>query len=295
MKSIKHLSVENDVLKSQIAFLSDEVIKVVNSKKSPKPAATDQSEQSKSPTLLIGGPSVRGVACMDPSSLLVKSRGGAKIGNVLKSLKEMDTDSYADFIIHVGTNDCATKCPTDKIFNNFHDISVLAKRVSRTGIMKFSSITPRFDNLVAAARGVEVNDGIRRIAEEGECVFVCHQDNFLCRNGDISEELLSVDGLHLSKLSRHRETALEPEAVLLSIMSYRSFPKARWRPSTTEALDDDARVAHSSTWRRPATQAPTPCACIAPVFCERPPRHYRWSCVLTTKPQLNSARAPVWR
>ena len=264
MKSIKYLSVENDVLKSQIAFLSDEVIKVINSKKSPKPAATDQSEQSKSPTLLIGGPSVRGVACMDPSSLLVKSRGGAKIGNVLKSLKEMDTDSYADFIIHVGTNDCATKCPTDKIFNNFHDISVLAKRVSRTGIMKFSSITPRFDN-------------------------------FLCRNGDISEELLLVDGLHLSKLSRHRETALEPEAVLLSIMSYRSFPKARWRPSTTEALDDDARVAHSSTWRRPATQAPTPCACIAPVFCERPPRHYRWSCVLTTKPQLNSARAPVWR
>ena len=35
MKSIKHLCVENDVLKSQIAYLSDKVIKVVNSKKSP--------------------------------------------------------------------------------------------------------------------------------------------------------------------------------------------------------------------------------------------------------------------
>ena len=55
MKSIKHLSVENDVLKSQIASLSDEVIKVVNSKKSPKPPTTDQSERSKLPTLLIGG------------------------------------------------------------------------------------------------------------------------------------------------------------------------------------------------------------------------------------------------
>ena len=141
---------------------------------------------------------------MDPSSLLVKSRGGAKTGDVLKSLKEMDTDSYGDVIIHVGTNDCATKCPTDKIFNNFRDISVHAKRVSRTGTVKFSSITPRVDNPVAAARGVEVNDGIRRIAEECECIFVCHQDNFLCRNGDINEELLSVDGLHLSKLGTER-------------------------------------------------------------------------------------------
>ena len=201
MKSIKHLSVENDVLKSQIASLSDEVIKVVNSKKSPKPPTTDQSERSKLPTLLIGGSSV---ACMDPSSLLVKSRGGAKTGDVLKSLKEMDTDSYGDVIIHVGTNDCATKCLTDKIFNNFRDISVNANRVSRTGTVKFSSITPRVDNPVAAARGVEVNDGIRRIAEECECIFVCHQDNFLWRNGDINEELLSVDGLHLSKLGTER-------------------------------------------------------------------------------------------
>ena len=90
---------------------------------------------------------------------------------------------------------------------------------------------------------------------------------------------------------RHRETDLEPEAVLLSIMSYQSFPKVRWRPSTTEALDDDARVAHAGTWRRPATQAPRPCACIAPVLCERPPRHYRWSWILPTKPRLNRARA----
>ena len=111
------LILENDVLKSQIASLSDEVINVVNSKKSPKPPTTDQSERSKSPTLLIGGSSVW-------------------------------TDSYGDVIIHVGTNDCATKCPTDKIFNNFRDISVHAKRVSCTGTVKFSSITPRVDNPV---------------------------------------------------------------------------------------------------------------------------------------------------
>ena len=205
MKSIKHLSVENDVLKSQIASPSDEVIKVVNSKKSPKPVTTDQSERSISPSLLIGRSSVWDIDCMDPSSLLVKSRGRAKTGDVLKSLKEIHIDSYGDVIIHVCTNDCATKCPTDKILNNFCDISVHAKCVSRTGTVKFSSITPCVDNPVAAARGVEVNDGIRQIAEVCKCIFVCHRDNFLCRNGgDINEELLSVDGLYLSKLSNER-------------------------------------------------------------------------------------------
>ena len=116
----------------------------------------------------------------------------------------MDTDSYGDVIIHAGTNDCATKCPIDKIFNNFRDIPVHAKHDFRNGTVKFSNITPRDDNPVAAAMGVEVNDVIIRIAEECECIFVCHQDNFLCQNGDINEELLSVDGLHLSKLGTER-------------------------------------------------------------------------------------------
>ena len=82
-------------------------------------------------------------------------------------------------IIHVGagTNDYATKCPTEKIFNNFCDISVLIKCLSRTGIVNSSSITPCVDNPVAATSDVKVKDGI------SECTFVCYQDNFLCWNG----------------------------------------------------------------------------------------------------------------
>ena len=47
----------------------------------------------------------------------------------------------------VGTNGCATKCPTNKIFNKFRDISLHAKHVSCTGTVKFSGITPRIDTL----------------------------------------------------------------------------------------------------------------------------------------------------
>ena len=53
-----YISVEIDVVKSQIISLSDEMTKVVNSKNSPKPTTTDQSGRNKSPTLLIGGSSV---------------------------------------------------------------------------------------------------------------------------------------------------------------------------------------------------------------------------------------------
>ena len=45
---------------------------------------------------------------------------------------------------------------------------------------------------------------MKSIAEETGCLFVNNQDNFLCRNGDINEELLSIDGLHLSKLGTER-------------------------------------------------------------------------------------------
>ena len=66
----------------------------------------------KLPTLLVRGPSVRDVACVDPSSLLIKLRSGTKTGDVLKLLKKMNTDSNGDVIFHVDTNDCATKYPT---------------------------------------------------------------------------------------------------------------------------------------------------------------------------------------
>ena len=58
----------------------------------------------------------------------------------------MQTDSYAEVIIHVGTNDCATKFPCDKIISNVCDIIAEAKHVSISEKVIFSRLCPRFDN-----------------------------------------------------------------------------------------------------------------------------------------------------
>ena len=116
----------------------------------------------------------------------------------------MKPNSYEDITIHVGTNDCTTRYPVDKICANLKEMATHAKRVSKTGHVSFSSITPRVDNLSAAAKGAEVNEGMKRVAEESGCQYICNQDNFLCRNGDVNMELVAVDGLHLSKLGTER-------------------------------------------------------------------------------------------
>ena len=192
VNSVKDLTVKNEQLSDQISSLS-----------------CDRSEQSSGsnanvPNLLIGASTIRDIACTDPSALYIISRGGAKTGDVFKTLRDTNTDAYADVTIHVGTNDCSTKFPVDKIADNIREISNQAKRVSRSGCVTFSSITPRIDNVAAAEKSIRVNELMKSIAEETGCLFVNNQDNFLCRNGDINEELLSIDGLHLSKLGTER-------------------------------------------------------------------------------------------
>ena len=191
VKSVKDLTVKNEQLLAQISSSSD--------RSKPLPNSNDNV-----PNLLIGASTIRDIACTDPSALYIISRGGAKTGDVLKTLKDTNTDAYADVTIHVGTNDCATKFPVDKIADNIREISNHAKRVSRSGCVTFSSITPRIDNAAAAEKGITVNERMKAIAEETGCLFVNNQDNFLCRNGDLKEELLSIDGLHLSKLGTER-------------------------------------------------------------------------------------------
>ena len=52
---------------------------------------------------------------MDEKSIQVLLKGGSKTGEILKELKKMRADSYSDLYVHVGTNDCSTKFPEDKL------------------------------------------------------------------------------------------------------------------------------------------------------------------------------------
>ena len=191
VKSVKDLTVKNEQLLAQISSSNDRSKPLPNSNVNV-------------PNLLIGASTIRDIASTDPSALYIISWGGAKTGDVLKTLKDTNTDAYADVTIHVGTNDCATKFPVDKIADNIREISNHAKRFSRSGWVTFSSITPRIDNVAAAEKSDTLNEQMQAIAKETGCLFVNNQDNFLCRNGDLNEELLSIDGLHLSKLGTER-------------------------------------------------------------------------------------------
>ena len=190
-----------DDLKHKNAILTAQV----ESLKPTTHADGSASQQpSRLPKLLIGDSTIRDVACTDPSSLYIVSRGGAKTGDTLQTLRKMKNNTFGDIIVHVGTNDCSTKFPRDKISDNIRSIVSEAKRVTKSGHITLSSITPRTDNEAAATKGEGINHDIKAIADENGCVFVCHQDNFLCRNGEINDDLLLIDGLHLSKQGTNR-------------------------------------------------------------------------------------------
>ena len=73
-----------------------------------------------------------------------------------------------------------------------------AKRVSSSGHVTISSLCPRTDKPDAGTRVTEANIKLATLASDSGCVFVSHQENFLCKNDDINEDLLQIDGLHLS-------------------------------------------------------------------------------------------------
>ena len=251
---VKDLTVKNEQLLAQISSLSCDRSKLLS------------SSNTYVPNLLIGASTVRDIACTDPSALYIISRGGAKTGDVLKILKDTNTEAYADVTIHVGTNNCATKFSVDKIANNIREISNQAKRVSRSGCVTFSSITPRIDNPAAAEKGLAVNEQMQSIAEETGCLFVSNQDNFLCRNGDINEELLSIDGLHLSKLC-NRTPDQQPETGQDNVLPHRS-DTATWRRTPAPPVVSRSCKIGTCTGQSNTTQNWLPCTVL--------PAH-RWS------------------
>ena len=172
----------------------------------------------------------------------------------------MKNSTHDDIKIHVGTNDCSAKFPADKIASNISAIVTEAKRVSSTGHITFSSITPRVDNLAAAEKSIIVNEKIRDIATSNGCIFVFNQDNFLCKNGDLNEELLSLDGLHLSKLGTER---LISNIKLNSLACFRigrsQRPGGEARHTAPQMLSDEAtrhRGKNAGSWCDTQT---TPC------------------------------------
>ena len=122
-----------------------------------------------------------------------------------------------------------------------------AKRVSKTGHASFSSITARVDDLSAAAKGAEVNEGMTRVAEESGCQYICNHDNFLCRNSDVNTELVAVYGLHVSKHGTER-----------LIENLKLYDTACCRIGRSQRPGLDPQQKHSRPWRGTEPAAPGP-------------------------------------
>ena len=72
------------------------------------------------------------------------------------------------------------------------------KHISVTGRVTISGICTRTDNNDAVLQGNDVCDRVQQICADKGCIFDDHRDTLLTRSGDAIEELLLIDGLHLS-------------------------------------------------------------------------------------------------
>ena len=151
-----------DDLKHKNAILTAQV----ESLKSVTHADGSVSQQpSRLRKLVTGDSTIRDVACNDPNSLSIVSRGGAKTGDTQQTLCKMKNNTFGDIIMHVGTKNCSTKFPRDKISDNIRSIVSEAKRVTKSGHITLSSITPRTDNEAAATKGGGINHDIKAIMD----------------------------------------------------------------------------------------------------------------------------------
>ena len=201
---VETLSTENKTLKDEISALknsNDVILAQIQPLKDidlRSRGANDINGQNKLPRLLIGDSTIRDVLSNDDTTLCVNSKGGAKTGDILSMLNKYMPGSNSDVLIHVGTNDSSTKFPNDKIVENMSRIMDTAKEKSVNGRVIISDICPRTDNSDAASIGTAVNEALKTLANEKDCVFIDHTDSFLTRCGEIIEYFLLIDGMHLS-------------------------------------------------------------------------------------------------
>ena len=163
-------------------------------------SATVAAKQTKKDgqVLLIGDSTLRDVVSNDDKALYVVPRGSGKTGDKVAMMKSVKPYTYTDVIIHVGTNDTSTKFPLEKIMANTTNMIDTGKSISTSGHITFSDRCPRKDNDAAAKKGDEVNGLLKDLCGEKGSVFIDHRDPFLRGNGDIIEDHLLMDGLHLS-------------------------------------------------------------------------------------------------
>ena len=201
--TVNTLVISNADLVSQVRSLSAVNTQLVTKLNSSEQISLSDSPKSGTapckPDMVIGDSMLRNIK-PNSESLIVKSFGGAKTGDLLKTMSKMDANTQGDITIVIGTNDCSTRYPVDKIEKNVSSLINHAKRISVTGLITISEICPRADNDRANEKINELNPVVKALCAKSGCLYAENKNTFLHYDGSINMSLLSaVDRLHLSE------------------------------------------------------------------------------------------------
>ena len=198
-KRLSNIDLEQIVASEGITTLVTSVSEIQETvKKIPTQCSPIAHEdEAKTTSSLWGDSLVKDVVSNSPECV-VFHMNGKKIADVKASLDD-ETTVYDDMYIVIGTNDCGTKTPEAKIMEDYKSMIDVAKQKAKKVVI--SSIPPRGDgeqtDLDAKIRSV--NSGLKDIAEAEGIVFVDNDANFRYANGEMDDNLLQVDKLHLSE------------------------------------------------------------------------------------------------
>ena len=149
--------------------------------------------------LLIGDSLLRDVVATD-ESLIVDSISGAKFNDIRKRLKATNPKKkrYQRLFIVAGTNNTATKCPSERIASDCKAMLRVAKEIAESVFL--SSIPPRSDSKADADKISNANRLNENVATEEEVAFVNHDNNFRFQDKSVDTAVLLPDLLHLSSV-----------------------------------------------------------------------------------------------
>ena len=176
---------------------------VKNSVTNDDDCVTDDEDDDSEPegTLLITDSLGRDIVSTC-NELTVYSEGGANFSTLCKYLKKIKR-SYSDLYIVCGTNNCASKKTVEKITDDCKKLLTEAKKHAKN--VHIASVLPRKDTKQSAEEKKTLKEKIDTFnqilvvtSQQMNVKYINNDNNFKYRDDTCDEQLLGVDGLHLS-------------------------------------------------------------------------------------------------
>jgi len=189
-KENAELRVELNSMKRDLAVLhSDDVTESDD----PEP----ETPSGPSASLIIGDSLLRDFDDSTFENTTVQSISGATIADVFNELeKREDLNTFANVIIHAGTNDISRDISVDLSVSSLEAIITHIMLKAPTATVFVSGVCPRTKGHVSE-QGEILNIALKELAVRLDCHFIDASTRMTYRDGSIDSAQL-VDGLHLS-------------------------------------------------------------------------------------------------